>query len=81
MSRILLVPIHRNTRRDLKTEKGGVVKGHNKKKRNRKPRKKEKESHEAKESVCQALSLVPIHRDTGRYLKIEKGGVVKGQKK
>jgi hypothetical protein len=28
---VLLVPIHRDTRMDLKTEKGGVVKGHNKK--------------------------------------------------
>ena len=30
---LLLVPIHRDTRTNLKTENGGVVKGHNKKRR------------------------------------------------
>ena len=32
-------------------------------------------------SVCQGLSLVPIHRDTQIGLKTEKGGVVKGHNK
>ena len=30
---LLLLPAHKDTRRDLKTEKGGVVVGHNKKRR------------------------------------------------
>ena len=30
---LLLVPIYRDTQRDLKTEKGGVVVGHSKKRR------------------------------------------------
>ena len=30
---LLLVPIHRDTLTNLKTENGGVVKGHNKKRR------------------------------------------------
>jgi hypothetical protein len=30
---LLLVPIHRDTQTNLKTEIGGVVKGHNKKRR------------------------------------------------
>jgi hypothetical protein len=33
ISGVLLVPIHRDTRIDSKTERGGVVKGHNKKRR------------------------------------------------
>ena len=36
-----LVPIHRDTQIDSKTEKGGVLKGHSKKEENRKSRKKE----------------------------------------
>jgi hypothetical protein len=36
---------------------------------------------ETKESVCQGLSLAPIHRNTQIDLKIEKGGVVKGHNK
>jgi hypothetical protein len=49
---LLLVPIHRDTHIDLKTEKGGVVKGHKtkaktKRKRDRRP--------VAKESICQGL--------------------------
>jgi hypothetical protein len=62
------VPIHRDIHIDLKTEKGGVVKGYKtkaktKRKRNRRP--------EAKESICQGLSPVPIHRDTQIDLKTE----------
>jgi hypothetical protein len=33
------------------------------------------------ESVCQGLSLAPIHRDTHIDLKTEKGDEVKGQNK
>ena len=60
--------------------KGGVVKGHKKKKiesqeeeKNRRP--------EAKESVCQGLSLIPINRDTQIDLKTETVGVVNGHSK
>ena len=73
-----LVPIHRDTQIDLKTEKGGVVKGHNKKEENWKPRKK---SPEAKENNFQGLLPVPIHRDTRKDLKTEEGSVIKGQNK
>ena len=52
MSGLSLAPIHRDTQKDLKTEKGGVVMGHRKKtkienqeKRNRIP--------DAKKGVCQ----------------------------
>ena len=38
---LLIAPIHRDTQMDLKTEKGGVVKGHNKKDENGEPRTKE----------------------------------------
>ena len=63
------MPIHRDTHIDLKTEKGGEVKGHKtiaktKRKRNRRPL--------AKESICQGLSPVPIHRDTQIDLKTER---------
>jgi hypothetical protein len=58
----------------LNTEQGGVVKGHNKKRIHRKWK-------GTKESVCQGLLLVPIHRDTQMDLKTEKGGVVKGHNK
>ena len=60
-------------------KKGGVVKGHKKKKiesqeeKNRRP--------EAKESVCQGLSLIPINRDTQIDLKTEMVGVVNGHSK
>ena len=37
---LLLAPIHRDTQMDLKTEKGGVVKGHNKQDNNGEPRTK-----------------------------------------
>ena len=37
----MLAPIHRDTLIDLKTEKGGVLKGPSKKEANRKPRKSE----------------------------------------
>ena len=40
------MPIHRDAQIDLKTEKGGVVKGHNKKRRKEKTKKK-------KETKCQ----------------------------
>ena len=39
---LLLVPIHRDTQIDSKTEKGGVVKGHSKKRRKWKIKKKRK---------------------------------------
>jgi hypothetical protein len=52
-----------------------------KKEENRKPRKKRNRKPEAKESFCQGLSLVPIHRDAQIDLKTEKGGVVKGHNK
>ena len=35
----------------------------------------------AQDSVCQGLSLVPIHRDTRTDLKIEKGGVSRDTRK
>ena len=37
---LLLVPIHRDTQTNLKIENGGVVKGHNKKRRIKKMKKK-----------------------------------------
>ena len=63
------MPIHRDTHIDLKTEKGGVAKGHKKK---QKPREKRNRRPVAKESICQGLSPVPIHRDTQIDLKTER---------
>jgi hypothetical protein len=41
---LLLVPIHRDTQKDLKTEMGGVVWDTTKKEEKRKPRKKEQKA-------------------------------------
>ena len=75
------MPIHRDTRIDLKIVKGGVVVGHNKKEENRKPRKKGNRKPEAKESVYQGFSLEPIYMATRIDLKTEMGGVVKRHNK
>ena len=74
-----LVPIHRDTQIDLKTEKGGVVKGHSKKRR--KQERKRKRRLKSQTSVQLGLLLVPIHGDTQIDLKTEKGGVVKEHSK
>jgi hypothetical protein len=59
----------------LKTEKGGVVNGHNKKRKKIGNQRKRNRRPEANESVCLGVSLVPIHRDTQIDLKTEKGVV------
>ena len=58
---------------DSKTEKGGVVKRHSKKRRKWKTKKKKRSRRpEAKEIVFKGLLLVPIHRDTLKDLKLKR---------